>query len=169
MKHKLLLIYSWFVRTVMFFLPDAPLFMRVRGFFYKLGLKKCGKNFQIAHNVILNTLETISIGNDVYIAPNVIILGGGEIIIEDEVMIGPGVVIVADNHTFVNDSYRYGPIDYGSIFIGKGSWVAANCTIVKGGYLPTGSILASNSVLNKKYDGKRLLLAGVPAEIKKYL
>ena len=53
MKHRLLLLYSWLVKTVLFFLPDIPLIMRFRGFLYSLGMPSCGSNFQVAHNVII--------------------------------------------------------------------------------------------------------------------
>ena len=51
MKHRLLLLYSWLVKTVLFFFPDVPLIMRFRGFLYGLGMPSCGSNFQVAHNV----------------------------------------------------------------------------------------------------------------------
>ena len=57
MKHKFLLLYSWFVRTIMYFLPDIPFIMRFRGFLYGVGMKKCGKDFQVTHNAIIKELE----------------------------------------------------------------------------------------------------------------
>lgn len=60
MKHKLLLLYSWLVRTLLFFLPDMPLVMRFRGFLYGLGMAKSGKNIQVTHDAILRDLENIS-------------------------------------------------------------------------------------------------------------
>lgn len=62
MKHKFLLIYSWFVRTILFFLPDMPLVMRLRGFLYGLGMAKSGKNIQVTHDAILRDLENMSMG-----------------------------------------------------------------------------------------------------------
>lgn len=62
MKHKLLLAYSWFVRTILFFLPDMPLVMRFRGFLYGLGMAKRGKNIQVTHDAILRDLENMSLG-----------------------------------------------------------------------------------------------------------
>lgn len=165
MKHKFLLLYTWFIRIILFFLPDAPLIMAFRGWLYSFGMKSCGKNFQVAHNVILNTIETMSIGNNVYIAPNCVFLGGGDIVIEDEVIFGPNVVVASGNHTRIDRSFRFASVRYKSIFVGKGSWIGANCTLVPGAYLPPGSILAANSVLNKKYTEAGLLLGGVPAKI----
>src|SRR3989304_6903967 len=149
LKHKRLLIQTWFIRTFLFFLPDAPVMMRLRGFLYSLGCKSCGKNFQVTHSAILNTIETICVGNDVYIGHNVILAGGGPINIEDEVMVGHNAVIVSSNHMKRRGSFRFGDNKVGTITIGKGSWIGANCCLLPGSSLPPGSVLAANSLLNK--------------------
>ncbi len=163
MKRKALLIYSWFVRTVCFFLPDAPILMRFRGFLYSFGMKSCGSNFQVAHSAIMNNLENISAGNDVYIAHYCVLLAGGGIYLEDGVIIGPNVVIASGNRTRSNGSFRFGSSRYEEIAVRRGGWVAANCTLVPGAELPKGSVLGANSLLNKKYDIPNSLYAGVPA------
>ena len=63
MKHRLLLLYSWLIKTMLFFFPDIPLIMRFRGFLYSLGMPSCGSNFQVAHNVTLNSIEGLTVGN----------------------------------------------------------------------------------------------------------
>jgi len=71
---KIILIYEWIFRTLLFFLPDVPVIMRFRGLLYSIVLKECGKSFQITHNAILSSSYTISLGNNVYIANNCVIL-----------------------------------------------------------------------------------------------
>ena len=107
MKHKWLLLYAWLVRTLLFFLPDFPLFMRFRGWLYGLAMKKCGRNFQVAHSVILNGLDLLSVGKNVYIANNCNVILNGELRIGDEVMFGPGVLVSTGNHQFDGYSYRF--------------------------------------------------------------
>lgn len=168
MKHKLILIYAWLIRTCFFFVPDFPFTMRVRGFFYGLGMKNCGRDFQVSNNTIIKNLPNISIGSNVFIGNNSILMGSGEIDVEDEVLIGPNVIIISGNHTRIKKSYRFGPADIGKIKIGKGSWVTSNCTIAKDSKLPEGSVLAANSFLNKVYEEKDYIYAGIPArKIKK--
>ncbi len=87
MSHKIGLIYSWFVRTILFFLPDIPLFMRFRGWCYSLAMKKTGKNFQVSANTILKGLPEFEVGANVYLAPGVIINAATKIKLEDEVML----------------------------------------------------------------------------------
>lgn len=164
MKHKLVLIYSWFIRLIFLIVPDFPFTMRLRGFFYGLMMNECGKNFQVTNNAILKGLHNFSIGDHVFIGNNCIIMGSGELVIESEVMIAPNTVIVMGNHTSVNNSYRFGPIKKGKVIIRKGSWIGANCTIAIGAVLPENSVLGANSFLNKEFDIKKSLYAGAPAK-----
>ena len=167
MKHKLLLIYSWFVRTSLFFLPDMPITMRFRGWVYGLGLKKCGTDFWITHDAILKDLEHISIGNHVFIGNGTFVMGN--IDIEDEVQIAMHSVLVSNNHTSVDGSYRYGDADIGQIIVGKGAWIAANCTLVKGAVLPQNAVLAANSCLTKRMEIPNAIYGGVPAQLIKII
>lgn len=163
MKHKFLLIYSWIVRTVLFFLPDVPILMRFRGFLYSFGMEKCGKDFQVAHDVKLVTLEKIRIGNHCYIAYTSLLLAGGGIELEDQVMIGPQCVLVSGNHTSNNGAYRFGKSISGRILIQRGAWVGAHSTVLMNSTLPINSCLGANSLLNKNYSIPNALYAGIPA------
>lgn len=170
MKHKLLLLYTWFVRISLFIFPDLPLIMRFRGWLYGLGMNKCGKNFQVAHNVIFNTLEEISIGNDTYFAPSNIILANGKIEIGDEVIFGPNCVLVSSEHDFDGKSYRNMSSRKIDIIVGNGVWVAANVSIVGGANIPDRSLVAAGAVMNRTSGNEEdALYAGVPGKFKKKL
>jgi len=163
MKHKIFLLYSWLIRTTLYFLPDIPIIMAFRGWLYGICIKKCGNNFQVTHDAIIRNLENISIGHNCFIGNGCFIMGDGPIYIQDDVLIGPHTVVISGNHTENNGSYRFGEIKFGEIYISKGCWVGANCTITMNSFLPECSVLAANSVLNKKYYEKRCLYGGVPA------
>ena len=164
MKHKFLLLYTWLIRSLLFFLPDMPLLMRFRGFFYGLGMMKCGKDFQVTHDANVKVLEKISVGDHVFIGNSSVLLGGGGIEIEDYVLIAPHVVIVSGNHTFFNGTFRYGESQLGKITLKKGSWIAANSTVTQGAVLPEASVLGANSLLNKAFNQSNALYGGVPAK-----
>lgn len=164
MKHKFLLMWSWFVRTILFFLPDIPVIMRFRGFMYGLGMKHSGKDFQVAHDAIIKGLQNISVGNNCYIANGVVVLARVDVILEDQVQIALHSVIVSGNHTSINGSYRYGKSDTERIRLCYGSWVAANSTVAKGAVLPSNSVLAANSFLNRAFTVTDSLYGGVPAQ-----
>lgn len=165
MKNKLFLIYTWLVRSVLFFLPDIPFIMRFRGWLYGLPMIKCGKDFQVPHDARLTGLQWMVIGNHVVIGNLSVFFAHGIITLEDEVLVGPMCMFSAGNHTKINGSYRYGQSEISSIRICAGSWVAANCTVIGGAVLPQGSVLGANSLLNKSYDISDSLYGGVPAKL----
>ncbi|MCP2044257.1 acyltransferase [Pontibacter sp. HSC-36F09] len=165
---KISILYSWFVRMVTIMLPNIPIFMRFRGFLYSLMMKDCGKNFQVSSSTVINSLTKLSVGKNVYIGPNTIVIGQ-DIEINDEVLIGPSSLLSTGNHTMKNDSFRFGPPKRGQIIIGRGAWIAGNCSVVSGAILPAASVLAAGSVLNKAYMESHSMYAGVPAKYIKKL
>jgi len=140
--------------------------MRLRGFLYGVYMKECGKNFQVAHNVILNSLESISVEDNVYIAPNNFIIGGSEIIFKSNVQIGPGCVLSSTSHKydFEKKIFTKDRIDKGGIKIGNGVWIGANCTIVAGSGIPNGSVIGANSIVNKLLEEEESIYGGLPAK-----
>ncbi|OUS18350.1 hypothetical protein A9Q88_00755 [Gammaproteobacteria bacterium 50_400_T64] len=163
MTHKILLIYTWFVRSLLFFAPDQPNIMRIRGWLYSLAMEDCGFDFQVAHSATLLSLEKLNVGDNVYIANNTSIFSNGGLTIEDGVLIAPGCVISTSNHTLEKGGFRFGKREEKPVFIGAGSWVAANCTIVAGARLPKQSMLAANSCLTRQFYKDCYMYAGVPA------
>lgn len=168
MKHKLLLLYSWFVRTLLIWLPDVPFIMRFRGWLYGLGMKSCGKNFQVSQNVIINGLEGLSVGDNTFINNNCTILSTYGINFGSEVIVGPGCVFSANNHLPKGNSFRYGGRETASISIGKGSWIAANCTILLGSNIPDYSLVAAGAVFLDKSSTASMdsgyVWGGIPAK-----
>lgn len=163
MKSKYLLLYSWFIRTIFFFFPDIPQISRIRGFFYGLGMKKCGKNLSVQHDSILRNLESLEFGDNIFIGNHTLIWGSGSVIIEDNVLIGPHTIIVSGNHTLANGSFRNGTAEKGVVRLNEGSWVGGNSTVTIGAVLPARSVLGANSMLNKAFDQPESIYAGVPA------
>ena len=172
MKHKLLLLYTWLIRTLLFFLPDIPFIMRFRGWLYSFGMKQCGKNFQVSHNVILNGLEGMKVGNNVFINNNNIFIVTSGITINDNVIIGPSCVFSSSNHIYRNGSFRFAKGEGRPVVVGKGSWIAANCTILAGAIIPEESIVAAGAVYNEIQPAKlisKAVYGGVPAKFIKSL
>lgn len=169
MKHKLLLIYSWFIRLLLFIFPDIPFIMRFRGWLYGLGMKKCGKNFQVTHDANIKTLERTTIGNNVFIGNGSILLGSGYICIFDDVQIGPHCTLVSGNHKFQDGVFVKKESNIGTIILNKGSWVGANCVLAVNASLPQGSVLGACSFLSKNMDKPNCVYGGVPAKFIKEL
>lgn len=166
--HKFSIIYSWIIRNSTKILPDSPLIMRFRGYLYSPMMQSCGKNFQVCSTSYINSLSGLSVGDNVYLAHNTVVLGKS-ITICDEVMIGPNTVIVSGNHTYHKNSFRFGKSEIKPILIEKGAWISANCTVLAGAIMPSSSILAAGSVLNKQFSEVKSLYAGTPAKLIKKL
>lgn len=163
MKTKISILYSWFIKTITYFLPNHPVFMRLRGFLYSFMMKKCGRDFQVASTVTINSLAGLEVGDNVYIAHNNVIIGT-KIKIDDEVIIGPNCIISSGNHIFDGNSFRYGKGVVKEVIIEKGSWIAGNCSVIGGAVLPKQSILAAGAVLNKKMTEEKSIYGGIPAK-----
>lgn len=54
---------------------------------------------------------------------------------------------------------------YGSINIAHDTWIATRCTILGGTDIQPYTVVATNSLLQKKYDKTHILLGGSPAKI----
>ena len=159
--------YDWPLHFVLLFtnwLPDNVLFIRLRGKLASPFLKKCGKNLGLGRNVTLYNPSKIEFGNDVYVAYGCWFSPYESIILEDEVMLGPYVVIAGSNHTKINGSFRFGEPKGGEIRIGKGSWVGAQSTILKGVNIGKGSCVGTQSVVNKSVNDNTIV-AGNPARL----
>lgn len=155
MKRKFLLIYSWLVRTLLLFLPDIPFIMRFRGLLYGIGMNKCGKDFQVASDVIIRGLEEFEIGEHIFIGNGTILICGCRLYIGDKVLIGPKNVVVTSNHTFSYDSFRYGNPKEVPIIVHKGVWITSNCTIIGGAEILECCIVAPNTTygrINQQYN-----------------
>lgn len=51
------------------------------------------------------------------------------------------------------------------VIIGEHCWITSRCTILKGVELPNNTIVASNSLVNKKFTEENTILAGTPAKV----
>jgi maltose O-acetyltransferase len=98
----------------------------------------------------------------VYIGYNTYI-GGGEVFLDDEVIIGPFCSIVAGNHTLKDGSYRYGPYEYGTISIGRGTWLGSHVTVASNVKIGKGCCIAAGSVVVADVEDNAVY-GGVPAK-----
>lgn len=154
----------WFVLLITNWLPDNRVTIRLRGVLASFFIKKCGKNFTIASNVLINNPQGLVIGDDVYIARGCWLNAMAGLRIENEVVLAPYVVISTTQHVFKNNSVRFGGSIAKSVLIGKGSWLASHVSIKCGVEIGKGNLIASNaSVINSTPDFK--IVGGVPAKI----
>lgn len=153
---KFSLLYIWFVRLVMIWLPDYPPIMRLRGALYSLVFDECGKNLQVAADVKIMGANRLKFGNDIYLATGVTILARDQISIGSEVLVGVNSVLVSGNHTFDASrlSYRFGKPKCRPISVGQGSWIASGVTVTAGTVIGSGVLIGPASSTHGTYrDG----------------
>jgi maltose O-acetyltransferase len=142
--------------------PPFGLFLKVRGVLSSLVLKKCGQNLKVSSFVNIYNPQRVSMGHNVYIG-YCTYLGNGDITLADEVIIGPFCVLSAGNHSIKNGSYRFGEYQYGSISIGKGTWLGAHCVVTSNVKIGQGCLIAAGSVVTKDVNDFSIV-GGVPAK-----
>ena len=150
MKQKILLIYSWLIKTLLIILPDIPVIMKFRGYLYSFAMKSCGRNFQVAATASIRGIQNITCGNNVYLGPNSYIFSRISIVIHDEVLVAMNSVIIDSNHGKENNSYRYARGRTQEIVIERGAWIAANSVVTAGSYIREGTIVPPCTVVRYK-------------------
>jgi acetyltransferase-like isoleucine patch superfamily enzyme len=168
MKHKLALIYAFYVNFLTAWLPDAPSIMRMRGVFYSFFMKGKGKNFQVSSGVVFKGLEYLEVGDNVYIAPRCCFILRVGCKIENNVLVGPGCVIVDGHHGYDDcTGYRFAKGKQGPVLIGEGSWLAANCVVTQSTVVGKNTLLGANTVASGEMCSQSVYVSQSPHVIKK--
>jgi len=162
---------------------------RAKAFMYRLILKRMGKNVEIHSGVKIFSPERVEMGDNVTIYENVLIYGGGNsgyvkmgdrshiapfsvingeggVVIGNKVAIGPGVKIYSISNTGDDHSIDIidAPRNRKEIIIQDNVWIGANCVVVPGVKIGTGSIIGAGAVVIKDIPSNSVAV-GVPAKV----
>lgn len=104
----------------------------------------------------------IQIGDGSYINTGSFFEGDPPVVIGRNVAVGPYCRVLTRSHELDRGERRAGPLTYGSVTIGDGTWTGASVTILPGVDVAPGCVIAAGTVVAKSTapDG---LYAGVPA------
>ena len=93
---------------------------------------------------------------------------GKNITFEKDVLIGWDTTVMDTNqHQLSSPNGQKVGKPYASIIIGEATWCGFGCSILPGTEVPSRCVVASKSLLNKKYNVESYtLLAGIPAKMK---
>ena len=142
---------------------------KIRYYYYKIGLKSCGRNVTFASQVSIQVAKNISIGNNVRIGAKSTLSGQGGIIIGDNVSIGEQLLIWSANHNYYNPKAL--PYDAKNIkkivVIEDNVWIGARVSIIPGVKIGEGAVVGLGSVVTKDVPSCAVV-AGNPASIIKY-
>ena len=171
----------------------GPLGIYLRQKFYKLFIKKVGKNLIIRENVKISDLSKLSIGDNVLISDNVCIYNDlSEYYIGSNSHIGPGVIFGGRNNIIVGNNVGIssgchiysGAVKlkntkkklwfpsmpenerdgvYGNVKIGDNACIMPNSTITPGRQIEEGGVLIGNSFLTKNVNDYEIW-SGSPAK-----
>lgn len=85
--------------------------------------------------------------------------------IGEDCMFAYGIDIrTGDSHSILNESTLERINSPADVVIGNHVWVAAHCSILKGVKIAKNSVVATRSVVTKKYEESNILIGGVPAK-----
>lgn len=110
--------------------------------------------------------EGLRIGEGTAIGAYSWIGASGFVEIGAKVLFGPRVVVIPENHNFsdVTVPIKEQGVTREGVVIGDDCWIGANATILSGVHIGRGSIVASNSVVNRNVPSYSIV-GGIPARI----
>lgn len=141
----------------------------LRAGFWRLFVKKMGKDVYIMGSCMIGSPSGIEIGDHVCINHHTTISGIGALKIGSFVMIGPNCNIITANHGF-SDSSRpmmFQGVVSGPVEIGDDVWLGANAVILPNVKIGRGAIIGANAVVTDNVPAFAIV-GGVPAKLIKY-
>lgn len=118
-----------------------------------------GNEFSINNRVSLSSIGGhIKIGDRVAINRNCIIVCRKNIYIEDDCIFGPNVIIYDHDHVFSYEGVQKSEFNCSDIRIGKGCWIGANATILRGTHIGEKSIIGAGVVVKGEIPPHSLVL-----------
>ncbi len=124
------------------------------------------------HRNIRHTTFGLEGGSEIYVGSgmssyrdiNIVAKNGKNIHIGNECMFAREIMVRNNDGHIILDKETgellNAPED---IYIGDNVWVGMRSMILKGAYVPKGSVIGAMSLVNKKFEEENILIAGVPA------
>lgn len=161
--------YLHFCAKICSCLPGAPL-RRLRIRLWRMGGVRISRSANIYPKAeFLPPVGcAIDIGDKTFIGNDVLICGG-DVAIGKNCDLAPRCLIHAGSHEMGISEHRAGKTYAGNICIGDGTWLGTGVIVLAGAIIGKGCMVAGGSVVIAGKYPDNVLLAGVPAKIKKVL
>ncbi|MFE8701748.1 acyltransferase [Cytobacillus sp. FJAT-54145] len=143
-------------------------FFKIKRNLLKIAGVSVGHNTKVVGPIYFGPKINIQFGENCWIGKNLNLDGNGFVKIENNVDIAPHVVINTGGHIIGSEERRAGQGISSSIRIGVGTWIGTRVTIINQVNIEQGVVIAAGSVVKDSIP-ENVLVAGVPAKIKKYL
>nr|WP_122120196.1 DapH/DapD/GlmU-related protein [Alistipes megaguti] len=159
----------YLIGIIMPILPETRCFGFKRWLLRVCGAK-IGTNVRICSSVKFLGSGELEIGDNTWIGHQCLISSSSKIIIGANCDLAPRVYIGTGTHEITVNCDRVASIEISKdIEIGNGCWLCANTTILPGVVIGAKCVVAAGAVVTKSFKEEALLLAGVPAIVKKSL
>jgi len=136
---------------------------RMRLFFLRPFLMKCGRNINIQSGVHIWPLWNFSIGNNSGLGGDSHIFAIDKVEIGDNVLIGPQLMIFTSNHLIKKNALIIEQgVECAPVTIGNDVWIGARVIILPGVTIGEGAVIGAGAVVTndvKPYT----IVGGVPA------
>ena len=137
---------------------------------YDRGIWECDGKVRFRGKASLGQGTKVSVGTDghLVLGVNFRVTAKSEIVCFDNVNIGDGVLVSWDSIIMdtdfhqLNDEPRTSPIT-----IADSVWIGMRSAILKGAFIPRGSVIAAGSTMTKALDGECCLYGGVNRVLKR--
>ncbi len=159
----------WIYYLISRFLPETK-FFEIKSVLLRWCGAKIGENVRICSSARFFGGGKLDIGDDVWIGTDNVIhsVSKASIRIGNCCDLGPGVMILTGSHQIdSNGKHIAGKGTFANVEIGVGCWLGARCMILPGVSLAEKTVVAAGAVVTQDVNNTSMLIAGVPAVIKK--
>lgn len=162
-------VFRYIMGLIMPLLPETRCFGLKRWLLRRTGAK-VGKNVRICSSAMFLGSGTLEIGDGTWIGHRCIISVSSSIKIGSDCDLAPNVYIGNGTHLITPDRKRIADIEISEdIIVGNGCWLCAGSMILPGVTIKDKCVVAAGAVVTRSPNEGMVLLAGIPAKIKKHL
>lgn len=155
--------YTAFIKNFPASNSPSALGSRLRGFFLRPLLRKCGRNVNIQPRVTIQPFYNISIGNNSGIGKDSLIIAPAPVEIGENVLIGPQLIIYTANHRLSRDlPIIQQDMEIKPVKIGNDVWIGVRVTILPGVTIGDGAVVGAGAVVSNDVEPYSIV-GGVPA------
>lgn len=159
----------WLYRLLVHNLPETRCF-GLKVVLLRWAGVQIGANVRVNSSAVFSGDGLLTIGDDVWIGAGDVIspTGDAEISIGSCCDLGPQVMIITGTHEIDPHGAHAGGRGYSkSVQVGDGCWLGARATILPGVTLQEKTVVAAGAVVTKSEEAGDVVLAGVPATVKR--
>lgn len=109
------------------------------------GILKIGENFRITAQSTIVSHKQVTFGNNCLLSWNILIMD-------------------TDFHSIFDNTNQIINPDK-EVVIGNNVWIGCNCLILKGSQIADGSVVAANTMINKRFDQQNTVIGGTPVSV----